>query len=87
MKSKAEKISLHLETSEVDTQKNLTQLRPIGDFLMKAKAENYINNFLDLGVYDTQSLLERLGSEANQNKNLITIFGVDKIGKRKSIML
>jgi hypothetical protein len=47
---------LHLETSEIDTEKNLTELRPIGDFLMKSKAEK-ISLHLETSEVDTQKNL------------------------------
>jgi hypothetical protein len=28
--------------------------RPIGEFLQDANMEDYINNFLDIGVYDNE---------------------------------
>ncbi|KAM3139237.1 hypothetical protein pb186bvf_008647 [Paramecium bursaria] len=61
------------------------QMRPIAQFLGSIRLVKYLQNFLDLGVYENGTLLKMLPSE-NQMKFLLQRFGIDKVGYQRRIL-
>lgn len=61
--------------------------RPIGQFLNDCNSQEFINNFLDVAIYDNTELLQLVKREQHWDTFLMTKVGVDTAGHRKAIYL
>ncbi|CAD8118771.1 unnamed protein product [Paramecium sonneborni] len=60
--------------------------QPIATFLMDIKLNDiYLQNFIDLGIYDNVSLLKSLPNQ-NKCKFLLNKYGIDRLGYQRRIL-
>ncbi|CAD8203895.1 unnamed protein product [Paramecium octaurelia] len=87
----------HLLNESINTQEfqtpinqinQVTNIRqqPIATFLMDIRLNDiYLQNFIDLGIYDNVSLLKSLPAQ-NKCKFLLNKYGIDKLGYQRRIL-
>ncbi|CAD8196621.1 unnamed protein product [Paramecium pentaurelia] len=74
------------KTLEFQTPINNIQKQPIATFLIDIRLNDiYLQNFIDLGIYDNVSLLKSLPTK-NKCKFLLNNYGIDKLGYQRRIL-
>ncbi|CAD8107231.1 unnamed protein product [Paramecium sonneborni] len=75
-----------ITTQESQSQIQNVKFQPIASFLMEIQLkERYLQNFIDLRIYDNISLQNSLPT-SNQCKYLLNKYGIDRLGYQRRIL-
>ncbi|CAD8170133.1 unnamed protein product [Paramecium pentaurelia] len=79
-------LDLSISTQESQYQIQSLKFQPIASFLIDIQLkEHYLQNFIDLRIYDNVSLYNSLPS-INQCKYLLNKYGIDRLGFQRRIL-